>query len=65
LQDRQQRLGEVSDATVAVYLRQRKEFAPLTEIPDSSRTVVDTEGDLDEAATRALDILRGILAAPR
>ena len=65
LQERQQRPGEVSDATVAVYLRQRKEFAPLTEIPDSSRTVLDTEGDPDEAATRVFDILRGILAAPR
>ncbi len=65
LQERQQRPGEVSDATVAVYLRQRKEFAPLTEIPDSSRTVLDTEGDPDEAATRVFDILRSILAAPR
>ena len=65
LQERQQRPGEVSDATVAVYLRQRKEFAPLTEIPDSSRTVLDTEGDPDEAAIRVFDILLGILAAPR
>lgn len=43
LKKRQQRPGEVSDATVAVYLRQREEFVPLSEIPESRRIVVATD----------------------
>jgi len=62
LRRRRQRGGEVSDATVEIYLRQRSEFVPLTEIPDANRTVVDTEGYPEEAAARVIDALRDILA---
>jgi len=63
LKKRQQRSGEVSDATVAVYLRQREEFVPLTEIPESRRIIVTTEGDPDEAAGQVMDSLRRLLSA--
>jgi aminoglycoside phosphotransferase family enzyme/predicted kinase len=65
LQERQQRPGEVSDATVAVYLRQREEFTPLTEIPDSIRMIVNTENDPEEGACQVLNSLGRILPIPR
>src|SRR5918996_525864 len=65
LKKRQQRTDEVSDATVAVYLRQREEFAPLNEIPDSKRIMVNTEGDPDEAAGQVLDSVRRVLSASK
>jgi uncharacterized protein len=58
---RMQRPGEISDATVSVYLRQREEFVPLSEIPDSMRIIVNTETDTDEAAGHVLNSLRRIL----
>ena len=58
LKRRQQRPGEVSDATFAVYLRQREEFVPLTEIPQSKRIVMTTESDPDTASERVMDCLR-------
>ena len=48
LKERRQQPGEVSDATVAIYLRQQEE--PLTEMPESIRMIVNTEGDPEEAA---------------
>jgi predicted kinase len=62
LERRRQRAGEVSDATVEVYLRQRDEFAPLTEIPDSKRVVLNTENDPEEAADQVLDSLSRIVS---
>jgi uncharacterized protein len=64
LKKRQQRPGEVSDATVKVYLRQREKFVPLSEIPDSKRMIVTTEGDPDEAAGQLLDSPRRALFSP-
>jgi aminoglycoside phosphotransferase family enzyme/predicted kinase len=64
LKERRQRSGEVSDATVEVYLRQREEFVPLSEIPESMRLVVTTEGDPDEAAGQVFDSLRRVLLGP-
>jgi hypothetical protein len=64
LKERQQRPGEVSDATEAVYLLQREEFVPLTEMPESIRTVVNTEGDPEEAAGQAMNFLRRMAANP-
>jgi predicted kinase len=64
LKERRQQTGEISDATVAVYFRQREEFAPLSEIPDPMRLIVTTEGDPDEAARRVLDSLRRLLSNP-
>lgn len=43
LNKRQRRPGEVSDAMVAVYLRQREDFVPLNEIPESMRLIVTTK----------------------
>ena len=65
LKRRQQQPGEVSDATVAVYLRQREEFVPLTEIPESMRMIVTTENDPDAAADQVLNVLRRALASPQ
>jgi aminoglycoside phosphotransferase family enzyme/predicted kinase len=64
LKIRQQRPGEVSDATIAVYLRQREEFVPLSEIPDSMRIIVNTEADPDEGAGEVLNSLRRTLSVP-
>jgi uncharacterized protein len=47
---RARRADEISDADVATYLRQRSEFVPLNEIPQSSHLVVDTERGLEEAS---------------
>ena len=63
LKNRRRRPGEVSDATVAVYLRQRNEFAPLSELPDSERMIVSTENDPEEGAHQVLDCLRRIFDA--
>jgi hypothetical protein len=64
LKRRQQRPGVVSDATVAVYLRQREEFVPLTEIPESIRLIVNTEDDPDAAAGEVFNFLRRTLPVP-
>jgi hypothetical protein len=48
LQKREERNDDVSDATREVYLRQRKEFMPLMEIPDRSHITVNTENRLGE-----------------
>ena len=63
LKNRQLRPGEVSDATVAVYLRQRNEFAPLSALPDSMRMIVSTENNPEEGAQQVLDSLGRIFAA--
>jgi predicted kinase len=64
LKERQQRPGEVSDATEAVYLRQRDEFVPLTETPESTQMIVNTEGDPEEAAGQVMNFLRRMAANP-
>jgi uncharacterized protein len=64
LKRRQQRPVEVSDATIAVYLQQREEFVPPSEIPDSMRIIVNTDGDPDEAAGLVLNSLRRLLSSP-
>ncbi len=61
---RAQRPSEVSDATVSVYRRQRQDFVPLSEIPDSMRIVVNTEVNIDEAESDVLNSLHRILSAP-
>jgi predicted kinase len=65
LKRRRQRAGEVSDATVEVYLRQRDEFAPLTEIPDSQRIILNTENDPEEVAAQVLNSLSRIVSESR
>jgi len=65
LKQRENRPGEVSDATAEVYLRQRKEFVPLTEIPDSNRLILATEDDPEEGARRIFNLLGRLLSAPQ
>ena len=60
LKRRQQRPGEVSDATVSVYFRQREEFVPLTEIPQSNRVVMTAESNPDTASERVMELLRRV-----
>jgi predicted kinase len=57
------RTDEVSDANVAIYLRQRAEFAALREIPDSSHLVIDTERGLDAAAASIVERLKRLASA--
>ena len=51
LEQRARRADEVSDAGVAVYLRQRHNFTALSEIPDRNRLTIDTSRDLVTAIT--------------
>jgi hypothetical protein len=62
LKKRQQRRGEVSDATVEVYLRQREEFAPLSEIAESNRMIVNTDNDPDEGARQVIHSLGRLMS---
>jgi aminoglycoside phosphotransferase family enzyme/predicted kinase len=61
LERRPHRAGEVSDATLEVYFRQRQEFAPLTDVPEEIRIVVTTEDDPEEGARLVLVTLGRIL----
>jgi predicted kinase len=63
LKTRQQRPGEVSDATLAIYLRQRDQFAPLSDIPESMRIIANTEADPGQVAGEILNSLRRVLSA--
>jgi uncharacterized protein len=42
LKAREHACGEVSDATVEIYRAQKREFAPLTEVPGQNRIAVDS-----------------------
>lgn len=53
LTSRARRTDEISDAGVAIYLRQRGEFVALNEVPQSRRLVADTELGL-EAVSAAI-----------
>jgi aminoglycoside phosphotransferase family enzyme/predicted kinase len=57
LKNRERSSSEVSDATEAVYLRQRAEFVPLNDIPESIRMVLNTEQDPEHAASEVLRFL--------
>ena len=63
LKRRQQQPREVSDATVEVYLRQREEFVPLTEIPESKKIVITAAGDPDTASEQTMDCLRRVISS--
>ncbi len=61
LREREQKSGEVSDATPEIYLRQAGEFEPITELSERSHLTVDTTEDhaaigsrLEEAVLRLL-----------
>lgn len=52
LRRRVNRSDEVSDATVEVYLRQREEFVPLSEIADHCHIRFNTERDWENELKR-------------
>ncbi len=58
LKDREQQPDEVSDANWEVYLRQRKEFAPLREIPDPCHVRVRTDLGLEDSLAEVEKLLR-------
>jgi len=61
LLERIQRPDEVSDATWEVYLRQKAEFVPISEVHDRCHVVVESKQDSSEVAARIealLDSLR-------
>lgn len=57
LREREKRREEVSDATVGIYLQQRAEFVPLSEIPDPCHVKIDTEADLEPELERVENFL--------
>ncbi len=57
LQGRAKRSDEVSDATVEVYLRQREEFVPFSEIADHCHIRVNTERGWEKELKRVEDFL--------
>jgi aminoglycoside phosphotransferase family enzyme/predicted kinase len=57
LKSRERSSHEVSDATTTIYLRQREEFAPFTDIPQSVHMVLNTEQDPEDAAGEVLHFL--------
>jgi hypothetical protein len=64
LRRRASRMGEVSDATAEVYLRQRREFAPLREIPPDYHLEVDTTAAPEQIASEVEQRLERLLAKP-
>ncbi|HVB81437.1 MAG TPA: AAA family ATPase [Candidatus Binataceae bacterium] len=54
---------EVSDAGVATYLRQRDEFAALSEIPQSCHLVADTERGLEAVSAAVVERLGSLRRA--
>ncbi|MGH7765964.1 MAG: AAA family ATPase [Candidatus Binatia bacterium] len=57
LQKRAERNDDISDATWEVYLRQRKEFTPLAEIPDRLHVTIDTESRLGDSIEEFVESL--------
>ena len=57
LKKREELNDEISDATWQIYLRQRSEFTPLTEIPDRIHLNVNTESDLRDSIERLVESL--------
>ena len=57
LRRRAKRPDEVSDATVEVYLRQRKEFVPLSEIANQRHIRINTERGWEKELKRVEDFL--------
>jgi uncharacterized protein len=51
LERRARNAAEISDAGIAIYMRQRAEFAALDDVPRSCHLVVDTERGLEAVST--------------
>jgi aminoglycoside phosphotransferase family enzyme/predicted kinase len=57
LADRDRKRGSVSDATPAIYIRQRETFAPLTEVGDQAHLVVDERTRPEQVAMEVEAVL--------
>jgi len=57
LRQRVKQPDEVSDATVEVYLRQREEFVPFSQIANQHHIRINTERDSDKELKRVEDFL--------
>jgi predicted kinase len=57
---RARRADEISDAGVAIYLRQRGEFVALNELPQSSHLLVNTERGLEAASASITERLKSL-----
>ncbi len=55
LKAREQVRGEVSDATVEIYRKQKTEFLPLTEVPEQNRIALDTAIPSRQTVTMVLE----------
>ncbi|MBI4527540.1 MAG: AAA family ATPase [Deltaproteobacteria bacterium] len=55
LKQREEETGQISDADWQVYLRQRDEFKPFTDIPDQIHLTVNTEADLPDSIERLVE----------
>jgi predicted kinase len=58
LQTRDDQPKEVSDATWEVYLRQRKQVEPCSELPLRCHLIVDTAWDMEILLRKVEDSLR-------
>jgi aminoglycoside phosphotransferase family enzyme/predicted kinase len=58
--ERGRRPGEVSDATPEVYLRQKAEFVPVSEVDERHHLVVEGEQDSEQVAIRIEAMLDGM-----
>jgi hypothetical protein len=65
LRKRDQRPGEVSDATADIYVRQRDDFVRLDEIPERRRLVADTSRHPHEIANEIADVVTHLFAEPQ
>jgi len=65
LRKREQRPGEVSDATADVYSRQREDFVPLEEISERSRFIADTSRHPREITDEIADVVTHLFEEPR
>jgi len=64
LREREQKSGEVSDATREIYLRQAGEFEPMTELHERSYLAVDTTEDQTAIASRIEEAVLRLLPHP-
>ena len=64
---REKDASEVSDATAEIYQAQKREFVPLSELPQSHRVIINTGEDVDAAdrLEEAIDAQRLGLGAVR
>jgi uncharacterized protein len=62
ISQREQQADHVSDADYRIYLRQRAEFEPLTEVADAHHLVVNSERDLEQIESRVQELVTRLRA---